>query len=659
MLDTQPEVGSTANRYEVLAKLASGGMAEIYLARTQSDAGVERYVVLKRVHKHRATDIKFVHMFLDEARLASLLQHPNIAQVFDTGKLGDSYFFTMEYVHGETVRELLHRSYELRRPIPVGCTLTIIAGAAAALQHAHDRVGHDGRPLGIVHRDVSPSNLIVSYEGNVKIVDFGVAKAAHRSVETQSGTVKGKMGYMAPEQCRGGDVDRRCDLFSLGIVMWELLVGERLFKRATDFESMEAVVNEPTPPPSSLRPDLPPALDAVVLKLLAKRPLDRYQSADEVLDALEEVATATGFGISVAAVRRYIRELFGTPHEPWVELRRGTERSEAVTVTGAPINGLPGLLELEGDALDKLRDLSTSPLDSMPIRMPAAAVAAANAKDAADDAAEEANAAARRRWRWAIPLVGAAIAIGATVYVVTTRERSGDAGTPPVASRDVPGAQIGSDAAPTIPSAVATNGSDTAAAPSDVVAAQNASDAPTAERTGAAAAQNASDAAPGPSDAPAAQHRIDAVTTAPADAGGAHDGGDAAADASGSGRPSLSIPELVRARRFAEVIAACQRVTVLPASTAVDCTLAACREHDAEAASGFLAHVTRRKQPATVAACARLGTPLRSASTTTAKDPPKVDPPDDRPPPPVETGRGSGAKRKPACNDPDPMACRE
>jgi serine/threonine-protein kinase len=189
VLDAQPETGSTANRYEVLAKLATGGMAEIFLARTRSSAGVERYVVLKRVHKHRASDIKFVHMFLDEARLAAQLQHPNIAQVFDTGKLGDSYFFTMEYVHGQTVRELLHQAYDLRLPLPLTCTLTIIAGAAAALQHAHDRVGLDGTPLGIVHRDVSPSNLIVSYEGNVKIVDFGVAKAAHRFVETQSGTV--------------------------------------------------------------------------------------------------------------------------------------------------------------------------------------------------------------------------------------------------------------------------------------------------------------------------------------------------------------------------------------------------------------------------------------------------------------------------------------
>lgn len=377
------EVGSTANRYEVLARLASGGMAEIFLARTQSDAGVERYVVLKRVHKHRATDITFVHMFLDEARLAAQLQHPNIAQVYDTGKLGDTYFFTMEYVHGETVRELMHRAYDLQRRVPLAVAVTIVAGAAAALEHAHDRTSLEGKPLQIVHRDVSPSNLMVSYEGHVKILDFGVAKAAHRSVETQSGTVKGKMGYMAPEQCRGREVDRRCDLFSLGIVMWELLVGERLFKRGTDFESMEAIVNEPTPAPSTLRPDVPAALDAITLKLLAKHPRDRYPSAQALLEALEAVAAETGIGISVAAVRRFTGELFGQRPEPWRELRTsGPARDEAVTVTGAPIRERPELLELAGDELDRLRDLSAAPHDPMP---PRAAFATAEAAPPASE----------------------------------------------------------------------------------------------------------------------------------------------------------------------------------------------------------------------------------------------------------------------------------
>src|SRR5215831_17228734 len=167
-------------------------MAEIYLARGAGVAGLVRYCVLKRILREKATDAQFVQMFLDEAKLAAQLQHPNIASVYDIGMLGDSYFFTMEYVHGETVRSLLYRAKQRERSVPLACVLTIIAGAAAGLHHAHERNGNDGRPLCIVHRDISPSNLMVSFEGNVKIVDFGVAKAANRATETSSGTVKGK-----------------------------------------------------------------------------------------------------------------------------------------------------------------------------------------------------------------------------------------------------------------------------------------------------------------------------------------------------------------------------------------------------------------------------------------------------------------------------------
>jgi eukaryotic-like serine/threonine-protein kinase len=330
------EVGSAASSYEILAKLAMGGMAEIFLARGASAAGVERYVVLKRVLRHKANDEAFMSMFLDEARLAAQLQHANIAQVYDIGKLGDSYFFTMEYVHGETVRNLLQRSYGLRRPIPISAVLPIIAGAAAGLHHAHERKGYDGKHLGIVHRDVSPSNLMISYEGTVKVVDFGVAKAAHRDTETRSGTVKGKITYMSPEQCRGHDLDRRSDLFALGIVMWEMLTTERLFRRASDFENMQAIVSEEVAPPSKLRPDVPPEVDRIVMKLLAKSPADRYQTADELHEAIEAVAVATGTSLATASLGRFMRELFGQRPEPWIELQLQEAQPEQ-TVTNEPL----------------------------------------------------------------------------------------------------------------------------------------------------------------------------------------------------------------------------------------------------------------------------------------------------------------------------------
>ncbi len=341
MTGVAPEVGTTANNYQVLARLATGGMAEIFLARGTSTTGVERYVVLKRILRDRANDVQLVKMFLDEARLASQLQHPNVAQVYDIGKLGESYFFTMEYVHGETVRGLLHRARSLRRELPANVILTIVAGAAAGLHHAHERLGHDGKPLGIVHRDVSPSNLMVSFEGGVKVVDFGVAKAENRAQETRSGTVKGKIAYLSPEQCRGASVDRRSDLFSLGIVFWEMLTIERLYKRGSDFENMTAIVTEDPIPPSSRRPGISPELDRICLRLLAKNPDDRYQTADEVVEALEEASPRLGAMISSSAVGRLVRDMFGQRPEPWLEMDSTTietpQPEPGVTVTSEPL----------------------------------------------------------------------------------------------------------------------------------------------------------------------------------------------------------------------------------------------------------------------------------------------------------------------------------
>ncbi|MBL0218812.1 MAG: protein kinase [Myxococcales bacterium] len=352
------EVGSTANNYQILAKLAMGGMAEIFLARGASVAGVERYVVLKRIIREKANDTLFVQMFLEEARLAAQLQHANIAQVYDIGKLGDSYFFTMEYVHGETVRGLLQRARSLRRELPLNVILTVIAGTAAGLHHAHDRIGIDGRPLNIVHRDVSPSNLMISYDGSVKVVDFGVAKAENRAQETKSGAVKGKISYLSPEQCRGAPVDRRSDLFSLGIVLWEMLTIERLYRRNSDFENMTAIVNEPTPSPSEYRPNLPRDLEQLALRLLAKRPEQRFTTGGELVEEIEEIAARNGLALSISALGRFMKELFGQRPEPWIELET-RDHAEGVTVTSEP---LPPELSLVSDPLEgqlkHVRDLS-------------------------------------------------------------------------------------------------------------------------------------------------------------------------------------------------------------------------------------------------------------------------------------------------------------
>jgi serine/threonine protein kinase len=330
-VNSAEEVAAAASSYEVLARLATGGMAEIFLARGASVGGVERHVVLKRILREKAADEQFVTMFLDEARLAAQLQHPNIAQVYDVGRLGDSFFFTMEYVHGDALRTLLRQARKRGVAIPIGAVLAIAAGTAAGLHHAHTRHGVDGSPLNIVHRDVSPSNVMVSFEGNVKVVDFGVAKAAHRKQETHSGTVKGKIAYLSPEQCRGVGVDQRSDLFSLGIVLWETIAGTRLFRRKSDFDTMHAIVNDPMPSLTQRRPDVPEPLEALVARLLEKDPRARFQSAEDLNEEIDRIAVAAGISMSPSVLARLMRELFGQRREPWVRLREPSQAPPVVT----------------------------------------------------------------------------------------------------------------------------------------------------------------------------------------------------------------------------------------------------------------------------------------------------------------------------------------
>ena len=311
--------------YELLARLAQGGMAEIFLARVRGIVGFERYVVLKRIRSERDDDPLWVQMFLDEARLVAQLTHPNIAQVFDLGEIGDSYFYTMEYVHGEDVLDMLTRTNANGERIPIAVALGIAVGAAQGLAYAHDRRSADGSALGIVHRDVSPANLMVSFEGVVKVLDFGVAKARSRSTETEAGTIMGKIAYLSPEQCNTVTVDHRSDQFSLGIVLYEMLTHHRPFKRATDYETLAAIVRFDPPAPSTINPDLPPGLDDVILRALAKSPRDRYESTHTMIEALEQVADNAGIALAQRDLKKFMRNLYGTPPEPWRTLALGED----------------------------------------------------------------------------------------------------------------------------------------------------------------------------------------------------------------------------------------------------------------------------------------------------------------------------------------------
>jgi serine/threonine-protein kinase len=329
------ELGFSSNTYEVMGKLAQGGMAEIFLARIRSIANVERHVVLKRVLPTRMHDPELVALFLAEMKLAAQLQHPNIAQVYDVGILGDHYFFTMEYVHGETVRMLLKTAVDQRRELLLGPILTIVAGAAAGLHHAHRRTGADGKLLGVVHCDISPSNLMVGFDGVVKVVDFGVAKASGGEGRASTNEVRGKVGYMSPEQLEGA-LDPRTDLFALGVVFWELLTRERLYRRGSDEATIAAIQSEPPPPPSHVRPEVPRKVDELVLRLLAKRPEDRPKSAEELVEDLEVLAPCIGVRLSPSTLGRFFVQVFGERPEPW---RASQIVSEAAVTVVSELDG--------------------------------------------------------------------------------------------------------------------------------------------------------------------------------------------------------------------------------------------------------------------------------------------------------------------------------
>ncbi|HEX5059811.1 MAG TPA: serine/threonine-protein kinase [Kofleriaceae bacterium] len=302
-----------------MKRLAAGGMADVLLARTDGIAGFERHVVIKRIHAELLEEPRYVKMFLDEARLAASLHHHNVVQVNDIGEENGEYFFAMEYVHGEDARQLLVDASQRGEQIPLEHVVTIVMAAASGLHYAHEQRSMDGKPLHIVHRDVSPANILVGYDGGVKVADFGIALAAHRAEQTQSGVLKGKVAYMSPEQCNCDPVDRRSDVFSLGIVLYELVTVRPCFAGDNDFMTMSAIVGGKIEKPSSFRKDLPFELEHIIMKALAKNPADRYQSADELRMALEAFATAAQLRTSMTALADYMKKQFGAKALPWQE----------------------------------------------------------------------------------------------------------------------------------------------------------------------------------------------------------------------------------------------------------------------------------------------------------------------------------------------------
>jgi serine/threonine-protein kinase len=317
-------------KYELIARIAAGGMAEVYLARLRGPMNFQKAVVVKVIHPHLASQEEFLRMLLDEARLSALIKHPRVVDIYELGCEEGVYFIAMEFIAGQPLTAVMGSGIA-GRPIDPCSIARIIADAADGLHAAHELKGASGNTLGLVHRDVSPGNIMVLHDGGVKIVDFGIAKARGRLTISGVQQFKGKVGYVAPEQLSGGVVDRRTDVFGLGVVMWEALAMQRLFRSEDEQESLRAILSSEPPTPSAIRPEVPVELSAICLKALAPFPDYRFQTAGEMRDAIESFLIRVGYFREAGAIRNYMEHVFGRQHE---SRQRTVRRLAAITLTG-------------------------------------------------------------------------------------------------------------------------------------------------------------------------------------------------------------------------------------------------------------------------------------------------------------------------------------
>ena len=304
-------IGTKLDRFELIAELASGGMGTVFLARLGGAGGFQRLYAIKRLHEHLARHGEFIEMFLDEARLAARIHHPNVVPILEIGTTAAGYYLVMEYVEGDTAGHLFYSATQEQKPVSPRVAVRIVLDALAGLHAAHEGTDDDGRSLEIVHRDVSPHNILVSVDGVSRITDFGIARAASRLAVTRTGQLKGKIAYMAPEQARSEKIDRRADVFAMGICLWEMIARRRLFKSEAEGETLNRLLYEPIPSLRSVDPEVPRELDEVCAKALARDLDERFATAAEFSDALENAARALEWLGSHREVAACIADVLG------------------------------------------------------------------------------------------------------------------------------------------------------------------------------------------------------------------------------------------------------------------------------------------------------------------------------------------------------------
>jgi serine/threonine-protein kinase len=338
-------------KYQLFASLGRGGMADVFLSVARGQMGFNKLAVVKRLRQALAEEAAFRNMFLDEARLAARLNHPNIVHTYEVGEQNGVYFIAMEYLEGQSLNKVLKEALRRNEPMETEVCVRIVADALAGLGHAHELRDYDGRPLQIIHRDVSPHNIFVTYDGHTKLVDFGIAKAALSSTETEVGVLKGKVAYMSPEQAVGGRIDARSDLFAMGIVLWELLARQRLMTGESAANTLHKLMNEPIPRVSQAVPGIDAQLDALVERALQKDPQLRFQSAAEMRGALEAWLSVQPRPSRQDDVGRRMQHLFASVRE---EVQRQVQRHMAA-ITQATSTG-----ELQALTVESLRRMELS-----------------------------------------------------------------------------------------------------------------------------------------------------------------------------------------------------------------------------------------------------------------------------------------------------------
>ena len=340
------KTGVILGKYEIARALSVGGMAEVFLAVQKGIGGFEKPVALKRIRRSMLERRHYaVEQFLNEAKIAATLAHPNIAQIFDVGEEDGVLYLAMEYVHGKDLRALIHRVKNKNDKLPLGTAMYLVRDVARALHHAYTTVDLNGRQLKAIHRDVSPHNILCGFDGGVKLVDFGVATSATTAHDPT--TLAGKQSYMSPEQIQGQSLDARSDLFSLGVVFYELLTGEKTFARESREETLAALTEGRYTPPSKLRPDLPAGVDALVARMLAVRPADRFADGNRLAEELEAFAAKNGVAIGPDWLKANLGTLFpvggGEPDPEHPNAHSYTPRSDSFsmepTFSHGPVRG--------------------------------------------------------------------------------------------------------------------------------------------------------------------------------------------------------------------------------------------------------------------------------------------------------------------------------